>query len=242
MRWETPFFIHLAVPPEKISARLPRGLELDPDAGEATVSVVALGVVGPAPRFVERSPLSALVRYRQLNVRTYVRGPRGRGLYFLDARVDRFWPAVARLAGWPYRRDAELAFTADASAVALKAAGITVKGLPSPDLPTEPPRENAERSLLERYLSYGSPTKPLPGGLYAVRVGHPHWQVRPVAIDPDSRIDLGHDLGAGAKIVSAQLAESLEVTIDEVMTATEGAGRIERAVQSLTRRLVWSTP
>jgi uncharacterized protein YqjF (DUF2071 family) len=237
MRWETPFFVHLAVPPEQVAARLPAGLELDPDAGDATVSLVALGAVGPAPRFVERSPLARLVRYDQLNVRTYVKGPRGRGLYFFESRVDRLWPTVARIGGWPYRVDRELAFTADPQGVAVKAAGIDVKGLPSPELPALPEKDSLERSLLERYLSYGSPPA---GPLYVVRVGHRPWRVRAVALDPDVRLDLG-ELGV-ARPISAQLAESLDVTVDEIMPAVPAAGRVRRALGAATLRLVWSSP
>src|SRR5688572_25135393 len=112
MRWETPFFMHLAVPRERVAARLPEGLELDRDVAEATVSLVALAAIGPAPRLIERSPLAKLIRYYQLNLRTYVRGAKGPGIFIFDARVDRFWPTAARVAGWPYRRDGELAFTA----------------------------------------------------------------------------------------------------------------------------------
>jgi uncharacterized protein YqjF (DUF2071 family) len=238
MRWEKPFFLHLQVPRETLAARLPQGLTLDAEGDEAVISLVALEVIGPAPRLVERSPLAPLVRYRQLNVRTYVRGARGRGLYFLDARVDRRWPMVARALGWPYRRDPELAYTADTAAVAVRAAGIAVKGLPAPKLPAEIQPDAPERPWLERYLSYGV----FPGGaLYVVRVGHRHWRTRPVIIDPDSSIDLG-ELGPG-KIHSAQLAESVDVQIDEVMPASEQpAGRLRRLVERTAFRLVQTTP
>src|SRR5688572_28841541 len=156
MRWEKPLFVHLVIPRAAIEARLPASLTLDTDTGETTVSVVALGCVGPAPRFVERTPLRFLARYRQLNVRTYVKGPHGRGLWFFDARVDKLWATAARLFGQPYRRDAQLAYEADDQGVALRAEGIKVKGLPSPDAPEVVERDTPTGELLERYLSYGS--------------------------------------------------------------------------------------
>jgi uncharacterized protein YqjF (DUF2071 family) len=233
MRWETPFFVHFSVPPERVAARLPAGLALDPEAGEATISLVAQGTVGPAPRLIERSPLARLARYDQLNIRTYVNGPRGRGIYLFDTRVDRLWPMVARLAGMPYRRDDELAFTADPHAVAVVARGIDVKGLPAPDLPALVEKDKLEHRLLERYLAYGtSPTNLL----YVVRVGHPHWRTRDVAIDPDWKADLG-DLGEG-QLISAQLAESMDVNVDEVMVAEKRPGLVRRLEEAAALRLV----
>jgi uncharacterized protein YqjF (DUF2071 family) len=235
MRWEKPLFVHLAVPRATVEARLPASLTLDPEAGETTVSLVALGCVGPAPRLIERTPLSFLARYRQLNVRTYVQGPHGRGLWFFDARVDRIAATAPRLLGQPYRRDGKLAYEADDHAVAVRARGIRVKGLPAPDAPEELDRTSPVGALLERYLSYGS----LAGLLYVVRVGHPHWRVRHVEIDPDSRIDLG-DLGTG-RVLGAQLAETVDVTIDEVKPAGAVTG-LRSLVGRAALGLVMATP
>jgi uncharacterized protein len=234
--------MHFAVPAERVAARLPSGLELDPEVADATVSLVALGAVGPAPRLVERSPLAKLIRYDQLNLRTYVKGPKGRGIFIFDTRVDTLWPTVARVAGWPYHRDAELAYTAEAHAVALKARGVDVKGLPAPDLPAEVEKDAREHTLLHRYLSYGeSPA----GLLYVVRVGHRPWRVRNVEVDPEFRVELGDlgiaDLGSG-RLISAQLAESVDVTIDEVMPATKPSSLFGRIFSSASLRLVRSTP
>jgi uncharacterized protein YqjF (DUF2071 family) len=218
MRWEKPFFVHLAIPRATVEPLLPPALTLDPDVGESTVSVVALGCVGPAPRLVERTPLRALVRYRQLNVRTYVKGPHGRGLWFFDARVDKLWATAARFFGQPYRRDRELAYEADDLAVALRAGGMKIKGLPAPGPAAVVDRASETGELLERYLSYGS----LGGLLYVARVGHPHWKVRDVEVNPDSTIDLG-PLGSG-RITGAQLAETVDVTLDEVRPAAPVTG------------------
>lgn len=240
MRWDDPFFVHFAVPRARLAAKLPAGLELEVDGDEATVSLVALRATGPAPRLVERSPLARLVSYAQLNLRTYVTGPRGRGVFFLDSRVDRRWPTLARLAGWPYRRDAKLAYTAEPHAVALLASGVNVKGLPAPELPALVEKDAPERGLLERYLSYGE----APGGMvFVVRVGHPHWRTRQVVVDPDFQIDLG-DVAGGEKprLISAQLGESVDVTIDEVVPASEPSGLLERAYNAALLQLVRSTP
>jgi len=235
MRWEKPFFVHLAVPRASVEARLPATLTLDANGDEATISVVALGCVGPAPKIVERTRLSFLARYRQLNVRTYVHGPHGRGLWFFDARVDRLLATAPRLLGQPYRRDTTLAYDADDQGVALRARGIRVKGLPAPGAPTEVDKTSPTGDRLERYLSYGS----LAGLLYVVRVGHPHWRVRDVEVDPDSRIDLA-GLGTG-RILGAQLAETVDVTIDEVRPASAVTG-LRQLVGRAALGLVMATP
>lgn len=198
MTWTRPLFLHLRVPAGAVAERIPTGLTLETDGGDAYVSLVALGATGPAPSPIATTRLGRLVAYRQLNVRTYVNGPHGPGLYFLDIRVDRLFPLAARLGGLPYRLDRTLAFDADPSGVALRARGIAVKGLPEPG-DAHAVEGRLEERLLDRVWSYSK----LPGALVANRVEHGPWRVRRVEIDPDQR--LGVD---GATLISAQLAET----------------------------------
>ncbi len=204
MTWLTPLFVHLDIPRDAVLRRIPDGLSLDDGAGgdRASISLVALGVEGPAPKLVTASPLRRLVRYTQLNLRTYVIGPHGPGLFFLETRVNAFWPLLARLGGLPYRRDGALAFDADEKAVAVKSGELVLRGLPAPGAPAELAGDSPARRFLDRFVSYTA----LP---YAVRVHHAPWRVRDVEVDPSSRLELG-ELGP-AKVLSAQLAETVQV-------------------------------
>jgi uncharacterized protein len=237
MNWKRPLFVHLEVPRAAVAARVPAGLTLEGEGDLATVSLVALHAEGPAPALVTRSPLHRLVRYVQLNLRTYVTGTQGPGLLFFDARVDHLLPVASRVLGWPYRRDEELAYVADDSAVALKARDISVKGLPAPGEPSELAPDHPERARLDRFVSYGV----LPGGLpYAVRVSHAPWRIRPVEIDPDSKVQLG-DLGE-ARFVSAQLAESVDVSFEPALPVREQHGGLRGLVERAALSLVQATP
>src|SRR5689334_14920941 len=98
MRWRRTLFVHWLVPAELLASRLPHGTTLDLWHGHGVVSLVALEV-------------DALLRYRQLNLRTYVDGRAGPGMTILAARVDRISYALGqRLAGMPCSHDRQLRF------------------------------------------------------------------------------------------------------------------------------------
>src|SRR5512143_3361107 len=120
MRWNRPFFLHFRVPASTLSARIPDGLTLETEGQDAIVSLVALEAVGPALRPLLASRLAPALRYVQTNVRTYVSGPRGPGLFILDTRVSRWWPTVARFVNMPYHHDGALAYDADETGVAVR--------------------------------------------------------------------------------------------------------------------------
>jgi uncharacterized protein len=175
MAWRDPVFAHFRSDAERLAALLPSGLELDRFDGEAWVSVVALEAVGPAPRVAPT--LGKLLRYRQVNLRTYVRGEEGPGIYLLDTWVDRRLPALgARLLGMPYhvRRPLEVRFEEDR--VSVRGPGTVLAGRVAAEAPAPP--VGVERFLLERYWAYGQ----LPGGhVYAVGITHEPWRVRAIA-------------------------------------------------------------
>jgi hypothetical protein len=211
MTWTRPFFLHLRVPAGAVRDHIPSGLTLETDGDEAFVSLVALDATGPAPGPIAHTRLGRLLAYRQLDTRAYVTGPHGPGLYFIDIRVDRVFPLVGRAAGLPYRVDPRLAFSADEAGVALRAGGVAVKGLPEPGA-AHAIDDERDRRLLDRAWSYSR----VPGALVANRVEHPSWRVRNVAVDPDLRLGIEERGLRDAKLISAQLAETLPVAIAEL--------------------------
>jgi hypothetical protein len=54
------------------------------------------------------TPLAPLLRYDQVNFRTYVHGPAGPGLWLLETRVSHPLALGARLLGMPYHLDTSL--------------------------------------------------------------------------------------------------------------------------------------
>jgi len=86
MVWEDLLFAHWPVAPDRLRARLPRGLDLDLFDGRAWLGIVPFAMRGVRPRLAPALP--GLSAFLELNVRTYVRGPDGRaGVWFfsLDA-------------------------------------------------------------------------------------------------------------------------------------------------------------
>ena len=95
-------FLHWPCDPMLLQARLPAGLEIDTFDQVAWVGLTPFHLTGLRPPFLPAVPW--LSDFPEMNLRTYVRGPAGRGIWFfsLDAASA---PAVlgARLTyGLPY--------------------------------------------------------------------------------------------------------------------------------------------
>ncbi|MFC7186576.1 YqjF family protein [Halorubrum yunnanense] len=107
MTWRDGLFCHWPVDPAVVDETLPEGLSVATHDGDAYLGVVAFVMDRIRPRGV---PLG--LSFPELNLRTYVEGPNGPGVYFynLDAD-DRLGVAVARrLFALPYYR-AEMSAT-----------------------------------------------------------------------------------------------------------------------------------
>lgn len=123
MTWRDALFCHWPVDPAVVSGTLPDRLSAATHEGDAYLSVVAFVMddIRPPGAPVELS-------FPELNLRTYVVGPDGPGVYFynLDAD-DRLGVAVARrLFALPYYRaemDVARPATADRSGSARSAGG-----------------------------------------------------------------------------------------------------------------------
>lgn len=219
MAWRDPVFAHFRSDAERLARRLPSGLELDRFDGEAWVSLVALEAEGPAPRVAPT--LGKLLRYRQVNFRTYVRGEEGPGIVLLDTWVDRRLPALgARLLGMPYhvRRPLEVRFEEDR--VSVRAPGTALSGRVAAEAPAPP--VGLERFLLERYWAYGQ----FPGGhVYAVQITHEPWRVRTVDW---TEAEVGQfPLALGAPHAGA-IGQSLELAIVRARADEAAAPELDR--------------
>jgi uncharacterized protein YqjF (DUF2071 family) len=237
MRWIRPVFLHFHVPRKALLSRLPPGVTLDADGGHGVVSVVALHAVGPAPNILVATPLRALVHYQRLDVRTYVTGPEGPGVLILETLVDHRWPLAARLLGMPYRRE-DVIVEVDDAAVALRAPGLSVRALPAPGAAVPVAQGTKEQFLLDRVVTYGRGPA---GPTYAVQVQHPPWRIRPIEVGPDSMLDLSVlDIGelAPSRVLSAQLAETVEVRLDTIKTVDDPSGRVRRAATRLALNVI----
>ncbi len=83
MRWEDVLFAHWAVDPETVAAKLPAGLSIDTFDGNAYLSVVGFDMRDIRPRGL---PFGR--SFPELNLRTYVQGDAGPGIYFFNLDAD----------------------------------------------------------------------------------------------------------------------------------------------------------
>src|SRR4029453_3268066 len=83
--WLSLSFLHWRCNAQTLTMRLPPGLELDTFDGAGWVGLTPFLLTGLRPPFLP--PLPWLSRFPETNLRTYVRGPAGPGIWFfsLDA-------------------------------------------------------------------------------------------------------------------------------------------------------------
>ncbi len=95
-QWRSLAYVHWPYPPEAVQRHLPEGLEVDTFDGRAWVGLVPFRMVDIAARFTP--PIPYLGTFPETNVRTYVRGPAGPGVWFHSLDITRLLPVlVARL-------------------------------------------------------------------------------------------------------------------------------------------------
>ncbi len=82
MRWVDLLFAHWPIPVETLRPLVPPALELDTFDGQAWLGIVPFRMEDVAPRFLPAVP--GLGAFPELNVRTYVRRGRRRGVWFLS--------------------------------------------------------------------------------------------------------------------------------------------------------------
>ena len=99
--WEEITFLHWSCDPKRVQHRLPSGLLVDTFNGKGWISLTPFVLRGL------RTPLipSALgMDFPEMNLRTYVRGPKGPGIWFFSLDAGKLLPVIGARAifGLPY--------------------------------------------------------------------------------------------------------------------------------------------
>ena len=100
-RWHEISFVHWSCEPHLLQARLPSGLQIDTFEGKHWISLSPFLLAGfRAPFF----PRAIGLTFPEMNLRTYVAGPQGPGIWFFSldaARLFAVWGARVTF-GLPY--------------------------------------------------------------------------------------------------------------------------------------------
>lgn len=184
MRWADVLFAHWPVAPDVVAQQLPAGLSVDSYDGEAYLGVVGFEMESIRPRGV---PVGR--SFPELNLRTYVDGPSGPGVYFfsLDAD-DRLGVTVARrLFRLSYYR-ASMSVESGREGVRFSSRR-THRGAPSAAFDATYHRgDDAEQSehgsleafLTERYRFYAHSDR---GRLFVGEIEHDPWELAEGTLD-----------------------------------------------------------
>ena len=219
MTWRDGLFVHWAVEPDVVAGSLPEGLSVATHDGDAYLGVVPFVMADVRPR---GSPIGR--SFPELNLRTYVDGPKGRGVYFfnLDA-ADPIGVAVARrLFALPYYR-ARMDVDRDGDEVRF-ASDRTHRGVPAAAFdgtyaavgePFTPEPGSLAAFLVENYRFYADGRR-----LYCGEIAHEPWTLREATVDLRTNTLFeanGFDQPGGDPLVHA--AEPLAVTADRIRRA-----------------------
>ncbi|WP_144799015.1 YqjF family protein [Halorubrum depositum] len=220
MTWRDGLFCHWPVEPAVVDDTLPDRLSVATYDGEAYLGVVAFVMEDIRSRGV---PFG--LSFPELNLRTYVEGPDGPGVYFynLDAD-DRIGVAVARrLFALPYYR-AEMSATRRDDGTVRFRSRRTHRGVPSARFDaTYGPTDEAFAAesgslaafLLENYRFYARGNR-----LYHGEIAHEPWTLREGRVDVRENTLFeanGFERPAGGPIVHC--AEPIEVSADRIRRA-----------------------
>ncbi len=220
MTWRDGLFLHWAVAPETVTETLPDGLSVATHDGDAYLGVVAFLMDEIRPR---GAPFG--LSFPELNLRTYVEGPNGPGVYFynLDAD-DRLGVAVARrLFALPYyRATMDVTRTTGRGGDAVRfTSRRTHVGVPSArfDATYEPTGDSfraesgsLDAFLVENYRFYADGNR-----LYCGEIGHEPWRLREATADVRTNTLFeanGFDHPEGEPFV--RYAEPIDVSADRL--------------------------
>jgi len=100
-RWHEISFFHWSCDPALLAPMLPEGLKVDTFDGKAWVSLTPFLLTGLRPPFV---PHALGMAFPEMNLRTYVVGSRGPGIWFFSLDAARFVAVLGARAtyGLPY--------------------------------------------------------------------------------------------------------------------------------------------
>ncbi|GAB3694712.1 YqjF family protein [Halorubrum pallidum] len=216
MTWRDGLFCHWAVDPAVVEETLPPGLSVAAYDGDAYLGVVAFVMDDIRPR---GSPIG--LSFPELNLRTYVEGPAGPGVYFynLDAD-DRLGVAVARrLFALPYylaemtaRRDGEtIRFTSRRVHRDAPPARFDATYGPTGDAYVPDP-DSRDAFLVENYRFYAAGRE-----LYVGEIAHEPWTLRDATVERRANTLFaanGFERPDGEPI--AHVADPIDVTADRI--------------------------
>jgi len=183
--WLDLTFIHWLVDPALIQSKLPPGLVVDTLEDQAYLSLVAFTMTGiRSPRLPAVPGLSA---FHEWNLRTYVIGPNGPGIWFFSLDAANLVAVLAARAWYklPYhyatmgmdRTDGSRSYTCRRITPNRKANDWSVQVSFEPELRIAAPR-SLEFWLVERYLLYSYSREKL----YAGRVSHSPYQLADASV------------------------------------------------------------
>lgn len=219
MTWRDGLFLHWAVEPAVVDETLPPGLSVATHDGDAYLGVVPFFMDDIRPR---GAPIG--LSFPELNLRTYVDGPSGPGVYFysLDA-ADRVGVTLARrLFSLPYYR-AKMRTSHDGETVTIASDRTHGNGSSATfDATYEPTGErftpepgSLAAFLVENYRFYTAGRR-----LYRGEIAHEPWTLRPARATVRTNTLFaanGFDRPAGEPIV--HYADPISVTADRIRRA-----------------------
>lgn len=230
-RWADVTFAHWPVPADDVAGLLPPGLVPDVYAGSAWVSLVPFWMRDLRLRGLP--PIPTTHAFAEVNVRTYVRGPEGPGVWFCSLDATHALPvATARVAyGLPYFRARVTTTPAPPVAGADRTAewqvdrrhggatgrlAVTV----APDAPGPDPVLSADPLqvfLTARWRLYAGRRR-----LLAARVAHEPWPLVPATA---TAWDTGLVAAAGLRVAGDPIvawSPGVHVTVERPRTAGRG--------------------
>jgi uncharacterized protein YqjF (DUF2071 family) len=170
-RWCRISFLHWPVDPRVLQTHLPAGLVVDACEGMGWVGLTPFHLRGLRPPGLP--PMPWLSQFPEMNLRTYVRGPVGPGVWFFSLDADSALAVLAARLTYalPYRR-ARMRIDAEGSRVRYTSVGSDAVAAITVDVgePLSPPDELA-LFLTERYRLYTR----IAGRLATAAVEHRPW-------------------------------------------------------------------
>jgi len=172
-RWHEISFVHWSCDPALLQLRLPRGLQLDDFDGKGWIGLTPFLLVGLRPVLV---PRVLGISFPETNLRTYVRGPNGPGIWFFSLDAARLTAVAGARAtyGLPYYwSDMEVRISAEEVLYYSNRGGrARVRIRVAKENPIEN-RSALETFLTERYRLYSL----LGSRLISAEVRHPPWKL-----------------------------------------------------------------
>src|SRR5437867_10616321 len=172
-RWHEISFVHWSCDPALLQLRLPRGLQLDDFDGKGWIGLTPFLLVGLRPVLV---PRVLGMSFPETNLRTYVRGPNGPGIWFFSLDAARLTAVAGARAtyGLPYYwSDMEVRITGgEVHYFSNRGGRAKVRIRIAKENPIRQ-RSVLETFLTERYRLYST----LRSRLISAEVRHPPWEL-----------------------------------------------------------------